>query len=646
MLNMNPRALAIFFLLVSPLVFAQTLHPSTSGVFANTSVSTTSSIFSDVSSFNFTNPIGTQVKCFGVTTILASASGGSGLVIEYEYLENGVLVGSTSRSLSNGESAVPFIETRPFNQIAYGTTNIALRHRHASGTGTATTVRTSSTVFCLTDLKTGIDLPDGNRTINTTFNNTAAARIANFSLTLDDARRVVVIGSERFTKTTTGNVFYYANITYSNGTSFTCPTISRYAVSGATASTGYSCITPSNAPAGLTDIGIWAWQSSGSTVVYGEFNAFGYSGSASLSDGSMTLLDGLSVSSTSSTSVANVSVEVVYNDSNVYALTTYSNNASVNGLAYTGALSVHNSTGQIPAMTDANLYPSTFVIATANQTRVTKQQRDFRNVTAGNYTVYYNLSVATGYTRLTGGALLALRTDSVPNTILPLSPSFVTPQNTTYFKSAGTLMLVEWSSARAAGGAAIDFYNVDMMNPDGSVNASLYGNSSENFVWNFSSAQYGSYYMRVIATDLLGYEAVGASLGFQVSETAPSPTPSVATFISVNQGVPGVDLWFFVLFLALAVVLLFLGFTRANLVFMAGGGLLFLLLGILLFYPVTTQVVSPGFQLANYTVIQPQVTSLVVSVNAPLSQAFALVFIIIGLYSVLSVTDNYRSKGE
>jgi hypothetical protein len=103
---------------------------------------------------------------------------------------------------------------------------------------------------------------------------------------------------------------------------------------------------------------------------------------------------------------------------------------------------------------------------------------------------------------------------------------------------------------------------------------------------------------------------------------------------------------FFVVFLALAVIVTVFGFSRSNLVFMAVGGLMWLFLGIQLFYPVSTQTVTNGFGVVNGSVISPQITTVTVSPEPPFPQFFGSLFLVTGLYSILSVVDSFRTRDE
>ena len=106
------------------------------------------------------------------------------------------------------------------------------------------------------------------------------------------------------------------------------------------------------------------------------------------------------------------------------------------------------------------------------------------------------------------------------------------------------------------------------------------------------------------------------------------------------------DFLFLVVFLALAVIVSIFGFLKSEIVFMAVGGLLWLFLGVQLFFPVTVQSVTAGFQLVNGTVVAPQVSSVSVSSDMLVPQFFALVFLGFGLYSILNVAQSFKSRDD
>lgn len=635
-----------FYLLILLPLFAQaqTLYPFTSGVFGNTSVSTTSNIFSDVISFNFTNPIVTSVNCFDLTTILSSASGGSGLYSEYQVYSDGVAKGYTGRNIGNGETVNPIVLGGSFSVSGSGTSTITIKHRRASGTGTLATIRTSSVVFCMKDMTTGVELPFTNYTINTSFSSLTPAKLFSFNVTLDEPRRIVVFGTQHHTKTTTGIVNYYANITYSNNTFYVCPTITRYAPNGEHTGTGYNCMTQGNAPTGSTQIDVYAWNTAGSSLVDGQFNAFGYSGEADLEDGKFVRLQNINVTSTSLISVANATIKVASNQSNVYALVVYSSNSSVAPFNMTGVLSIYNSTSLKPVMTDENLYPSTFFINAANASAVVKQQRDFRNVTADNYTVHYNVSVGSGYGFASDGGLIVLKTDSVPNSILPVAPSFISPSNTSYYKAEGALMLASWTNGITLGGALLDYYNLSLFTSSGVFVKTLNASTDDlNYIWNFSTISNGQYQLRVQVVDLLGYSATGTSEFFTIGTSQPTPIPIISLD---NERSTGFSLIFYVLIMALSIVFMLFGYDRRNAAFVVIGGVLLVFLGLATFSPITTQSVTDGYESANGTIILPQVTTLNVAPAEPYKQVLAIALVLIGLFAVFIVVDAMRDKKE
>jgi hypothetical protein len=264
---------------------------------------------------------------------------------------------------------------------------------------------------------------------------------------------VVILSSAQTTKTTTGEFQYYYNITYSNGTVFQCPTSKRYATDGTTASPPSACITPDDAPIGITNITMYALDTAGSTAFTGKLHTFGYYSDEPDCSG-MTTVDGRTYN-TSFLAVANVTInvdmEATVNNHNIFAILTAPTNGTAGLSNY--ALSFSNSTGGVPAgVIDSAVYIDQRTLATTNGMLVA--MRDWRNVSGGNYMVYFNVSTETGTGTLTGGALMALETLRVPNSPTPCVTSFewqttMTPDGLiiTRYTNEATTWLAQFTTA-------------------------------------------------------------------------------------------------------------------------------------------------------------------------------------------------------
>jgi hypothetical protein len=106
------------------------------------------------------------------------------------------------------------------------------------------------------------------------------------------------------------------------------------------------------------------------------------------------------------------------------------------------------------------------------------------------------------------------------------------------------------------------------------------------------------------------------------------------------------NLVFLIIVLVTGLVFLVFSFYYKSLVFAVSSGLLFLLVGVMLFFPVSVVSVSNGFELLDGSVVAPQVLSWVVSFDAPFEQCFGGLFLVLGLYVVLRVVQGFGSRSE
>jgi len=105
------------------------------------------------------------------------------------------------------------------------------------------------------------------------------------------------------------------------------------------------------------------------------------------------------------------------------------------------------------------------------------------------------------------------------------------------------------------------------------------------------------------------------------------------------------DFSFYVLFLLISGVFIFFGYDRKNAAFTTIGGVLFVFIGLTtLSTPIVSSVTTSGFQLANGTVVLPQVTEINVSPEAPYNQILTIALVLIGLYSTFIAVDSVRPK--
>jgi hypothetical protein len=496
-----------------------THYPFTTGRVSNTSVATTSATFADVLSFNFTPPSEDSSSYWVSIKTDHSQTGGSSQVSGYRVLVDGVVLGAVNSTNTNGATKVRFFQSNSFARTNATNVSIRIQHARVSGTGTMTTTFVDATVFGMRDLGENLSNDHLQYNISNTSSSSSFTKMFDASLNQTYAAKVVLLSSAQTVKTTTGEFQYYYNITYSNGTIFQCPTSKRYATGGATASPPSVCITPDDAPVGITNITMYALDTVGSTALTGKLHAFGYfSDETDCSD--MTTVDGRTYN-TSFLSVANVTInideEAAVNNHNIFAIFSAPTNGTAGLSSY--ALTFSNSTGEVPAgVIDSATYINSRTLATTNG--VLTAMRDWRNVTGGDYTVYFNVSTATGTGVFSGGALMAMETMRVPNTPVPRAVSFTEPTNTTYYASNNTLN-ISYSSAQAQGGAAITNYNITLWNGDGTLNATLNDTTTLlYYVWNISSLGSGSFYVQVIATDASGFTSTSNSDFFTLMERA------------------------------------------------------------------------------------------------------------------------------
>ena len=436
------------------LAFSTATHyPFTTGKVSNTSISTTSSAFSDVLGFDFIPPTADNTTYFVSIKADHSQSGGSSQVAGYRVLVDGVVLGAVNSTNTNGNTRVRFFQSDSFVRNNSTNVTISVQHARVSGTGTLITTFVDVVVFGMRDLGENITNDYKQYNISNTSSSTSFTQMFATSLNQTYAAKVVLLSSAQTTKTTTGEFQYYYNITYSNGTVFQCPTSKRYATGGTTASPPSVCITPDNAPIGITNITMYALDTAGSTAFTGKLHTFGYY-SDEPDCANMTAMDGKTYN-TSFLSIANVTInvdmEVTVNNHNIFAIMTAPTNGTAGLISY--ALYFTNSTGGVPAgVIDSAIYINSRTLATTNVMMVA--MRDWRNVTGGNYTVYFNVSTATGTGVFAGGALIAMETMRVPNTPTPCNATFewqptMTPDGLiiTRYTNAATTWLAQFTTA-------------------------------------------------------------------------------------------------------------------------------------------------------------------------------------------------------
>jgi hypothetical protein len=110
------------------------------------------------------------------------------------------------------------------------------------------------------------------------------------------------------------------------------------------------------------------------------------------------------------------------------------------------------------------------------------------------------------------------RTDNIDITVLgPNAPTVLTPSDTNYIKDS--TIAIAWTNATAFGNyTRIAYYNVTLLNGDGSYNSVLNGNVSLNtsYDWDTTGTALGNYYVQVTAYDNLSQTASGTSTIFTI----------------------------------------------------------------------------------------------------------------------------------
>ncbi len=113
----------------------------------------------------------------------------------------------------------------------------------------------------------------------------------------------------------------------------------------------------------------------------------------------------------------------------------------------------------------------------------------------------------------------------------PTSPFVYNPTNATY---AGNFS-INYTAALPPKGCDcnISFYNITLLNPDGSLNKIIQSNNSVNlsYQWDSTTTADGVYFIKVEACDILGQCSFGLSQNFTIDNTEPS--------IALNQPAPG-----------------------------------------------------------------------------------------------------------
>ena len=509
-----------------------TQTPSAVGDNFNGSSSTTSSSFSGLISFNYTPSDLDLTQRFCSVMFYGNGTSPSGTVTgEWRLLINGVEKDAANKSFTNGENAMGRLLAY-FNSSSTAPINVSVQHRRSAGVGVGriiTTTNVNVACFGMHDINSGANISSNYTSFAGTVSSATYAKIANLTLNVTtNGSYPVVFVDVNVVKTTTGTVELFANMTASNGSQYNCPVALRYTTDAAATAMGFSCMGANPVPSGIMNVSLYANSSAGSYTYDGELIVHDMFPLLP-TNVNTTDLSGLSTSTTTESNVAKLNVEVTLSSSSIYAAATTSIHSNTTG---TGMWVFHifNSTGDIPIMDLTKEYPSYRTFTAGNTTSSPSKQRLFRGLKPDNYTIWFNASITAGNMVYDSGEFIAYKVGYLSTYELPLTPSFISPTNTSYYND--TSIDINYTNGTNLQGYPITATNLTLLNPDYSVNKTLINFTGSNltYSWNPSSTTVGQYMIGLRISDSQGNAKNTSSEVFTL-QVRPPPTMNTSTIL-------------------------------------------------------------------------------------------------------------------